>query len=831
MRRAPGSGPKRRPPSSEPMKRPANSERMRRSSSGQGRVPAGEGKRPPNSGPMRRPPSGAGRVPPGRSSPGSSPKGQPRRPQRVGPGDLPKLRKGPPATKRGKPARKQGTRRVEKASLRTKKIVSFAELGWTCTPHEEDHPSGAQALAFDLGTECCAATTFEGELTRPRERAHPTMVLVKDPHAFRSLEPFSLETGLEALERWPSERVLRGTRGSIQIPSQIGLVEFPADHALAGLVGKVRSASDYEQRNVVLTLPTFMASSTAQEIRDAAAPYRKGAFRGVPGALASAYFYWAPGLAETKGAQLAAWSRGALNAGHLLVLDWGASGLEYGLVSIRPGEGEEKTELRLRLAGIWPSLGGHRLTLLILQRIHRILTDRILAQGPSDDLIRRPLFDPRSGYVPRPVGYEEAFRRLKAIGRPANAEEAREIESLRNLLLPIRWTFGPGEEPPGYAPFRRLAVRHFKGLWTAAERIKRMIFSQPGRNRERGTIPWNADALDSPFVSDLEDRLVEFPVRPYLGMIQRSLSRFLSYTHRRVRQHVAEGPIPIALSGMQSASPLLREVIGFEGAQGRLKDVSVAPASTDPLELKATLNRGAALLFRDKRNLDFGPVPEVLPFSIQIADCLGNVPVFTAGPLDELACFQRRIRVEGGFPRFEFFIYESEDGLRRGTWGCIDFQVPFEFTEHDQTISLDPRYGFGGSLPTLRELRGDEGKALTHYFDREEGDSRRDGFVSFRSYAPRRDPKARKLLHFLEHGLRGEFHRKVYLLEREFPKPPKRFDYIYQRYYLSRSQELLVVREWWAPVEGGKLLRNKTLHVCQGTTEANTILGLHWGTY
>ena len=768
---------------------------------------------PPGIGGKRKPPASGGAKPPG----GSAPRPRP-----------------------------QPNRRVQAVARGAKKIVSFAELGWTCAPPEEDMAPATNALAFDLGSECCVATTFEGELTRPREKAHPTLVQVKDPHAFRSLEPFSLEAGLEALERWPSERVLRGTHGSIQIPSQIGLVDFPAEHALAGLIGKVRSEAGREQREVVLSLPTFMASSHAQEIRDVAAPYRKGAFRGVPGALASAYYYWAPGLADAHGAQLAAWSKGALNVGHMLVLDWGASGLEYGLVTIRPGvavedeSGEKsekseksektKTELRLSLAGIWPSLGGHRLTLMIARRIHRILTDRILAQGPSDDLIRRPLYDPRSGLVPRPVGYEEAFERLRLLGRPQTPEEVAESERLRNLLLPIRWRFGPGEEPPGYAPFRRLAVAHFKGLWAAAERVKRMVFSQPGRNRERGVIPWNADALDSPFVSDLDDRLVNVPVRPFLGLLQRNLSRFLGYVDRRVRHRVAEGPMPIALTGMQAAGPLLRELIGREAAQGRLEGVSVAPTSTDPLELKACLNRGAALLFRDKRNLDFGPVPEVLPFSVQIADCLGNVPIFSAGPLDELSCFQRRIRVEGGFPRFEFFLFESEDATRAGPWGCIDFQVPFEFTEQDQTISIDPRYGFAGGLPTLRELRGDDGAALERYFDRElEG--RGDGQISFRSYAPRQDLKARNLLHFLENGLRGNFHRKVYLLEREFPKPPKRFDYIYQRYYLSRSQELLVVREWWAPVEGGKLLRNKTLHVCQGNTQANTILGLDWGTY
>ncbi len=71
----------------------------------------------------------------------------------------------------------------------------------------------------------------------------------------------------------------------------------------------------------------------------------------------------------------------------------------------------------------------------------------------------------------------------------------------------------------------------------------------------------------------------------------------------------------------------------------------------------------------------------------------------------------------------------------------------------------------------------------------------------------------------------------MYLLEREFPKPPKRFDYVYQRYYLSRSQELLVTREWWAPTEDGKLMRHKSLHTCHGSQWAATILGLDWGNY
>ena len=62
-----------------------------------------------------------------------------------------------------------------------------------------------------------------------------------------------------------------------------------------------------------------------------------------------------------------------------------------------------------------------------------MLTDRILESGPSDDLIRRPLFEPRSGFVPRPVGYEEAFDRLRRIGTPMNEEERAEVAQLRNL--------------------------------------------------------------------------------------------------------------------------------------------------------------------------------------------------------------------------------------------------------------------------------------------------------------------------------------------------------------------------------------------------------------
>ncbi|MGE0713775.1 MAG: hypothetical protein AB7T09_37725 [Planctomycetota bacterium] len=867
---APGSGPLARQasgalPRQEPAKRPGSGPLARQASgalprqeAAQGKPPArpaGEGgkpgpgkpapnkpaaKKPAGPGPEGRPARGrpgapgrpaakAGKTRPGAKEPGRKEPGR-RGPPRTGP-----ARKGPA------PARRPGGAGATPAALgalaglprgkKGKHLASFAELGWACTPREDEPRAGTDVLAIDLGSEGTCATFFDEDLRRARDQAHPTMVLVRDPHAFRTLEPFSLKVGLPALERWPNDRVMRGTTGAILLPSQIGLVEFPAAHVLSGLVGRLRHDLEREPRQLALTLPTFMASDLGQEIRDVAAPYRKGAFRGVPSAIAAAWFYLAPALAEQAGAgvpgELLEWSKRALAAGHLLVLDWGASGLNYGLVTVR--QAEDKTELRLALAGVWPSLSGHRLTLAIVRTLHRELTDRILAAGPSDDLIQRPLFDPRSGQVPRPVGYELAFTRLALIGTPMNPTEEAEVAALRNLLLPTRWRFGPGEEPAGYSPFRKLAIEHFRKLWLAAERIKRLIFSDPARYRQRGSVPWSADALDSPFVSDIESRALEVPVAGVLDPVEAGLRECLAHIVRRVQLNLREGAaLPVALTGMQAASPLLREAAGRAAAS-----VEVSPTSSDPLELKSVVNRGAALLFRDKKGLDFGPIPEVLPFSVQIADCLGNVTIFAPGPLDELSVFQRRIRVEEGFPQFEFFLYESEDATLRGPWGCIDFHRPFEFTEEDQTISVDPRYGFNQGVPTLRELRGDDPGAereLRRCFDRGDPKDGRRGLLSFRAYAPRTE-RARQLLHFLENGLKGSFHRKVYLLEREFPKPPARFDYIYQRYYLSRSQELLVVREWWAPVEDGKLLRQKSLHTCQGSTEANALLGLEWGTY
>ncbi|RMG11611.1 MAG: hypothetical protein D6731_15265 [Planctomycetota bacterium] len=731
---------------------------------------------------------------------------------------------------RDDPLAKLGVR-LPKSSKR-KKLRSFAELGWTCTVPQEDSAAGTDVVALDLGVEGICITRFDEGFSKPQDVGQPTMVLVKDAHAFRTLEPFSLDVGLPAAERWPSERVLRGTHGSIMLPSQIGLVEFPGDHVLAGLVGKVRSQNRKELRQVVLTLPTFLPSNRGKAIRDVAAPYRKGAFAGVPSAIAAAYFYLAPGQAGVAGeGELLDWSREAFAEGRVLVLDWGASGLGYGLVTVRAGEDEDKIELRLVCAGTWPSLGGHRLTLRIAMALRDLIVQRIVAEGPSDDLVPLALLEPGTGQVPRPFGYDEGIRALKRMGKPRNELERAERARLRNLLFPTRWRFPSGEEPVGYAPYRRLAVVHFNALWKAAERIKRLILSDPARYLRRKTIPW-AIQIDSPFVSHLSGSL-DYPVAHLLKPVERSLDACMRHIQGRLDRRGISAPVHIAFAGMQSAGPLLRDGVQRLTSRrdaGALKDAALAPTSSDPRELKSVINRGAALLNRDRRKLDFGPVPDVLPFNIQIADAIQNITIFSAGPIDELSVFQRRVRVEEGFPQYEFLLFSSEDQSQQGSWGAIDFHKPFEFTAEDRSIAVDARYGFRGDLPLLRDLKGDEGRGLGKCYDRTTP-GWNSGRISFRSYAPRESDAARRLLHFLEYGLFGNFHRKVFLLEREFRKPPKRFDYIYQRYYLSRSQELLVVREWWAPTEDGKLMRHKTLHTCQGSTEANRILGLAWGTY
>ncbi|MBX3470190.1 MAG: hypothetical protein KF878_25230 [Planctomycetes bacterium] len=734
------------------------------------------------------------------------------------------------------------------ATASRKRLRRFEDLGWRCAePREGD--ASHRAIAVDVGVEGLCVTSFDGRLDRAREQAQPTMAMVTDPHAFRSMAPASLEYGLPALLRWPSERVLRGTDGTILVASQIGLVPFPADHVLSAMLLKVRAERRKEPKELVLTLPTFLPSDRDEAVRAAAAPWKKSAFRGVPGVVGAAYFYLAPALDRVGGDQeLPRWSREALAAGRVLLLDWGASGLEYGLVTARggsssstssssSGSGGATTELRTLLAGTWPSLGGHRLTASIMVELKALLARRVLAAGPSDGLLSRALIahgEKLLGRVPFPVGYEEAFRRLERLGEgelPAHEEEER--RRLENILFPTAWRFGPGQEPPGYAPYRKLAVGHFKALWDEAEKIKRMIFSDPAKYRQRRTITWNLETLDSPFVSHLEERQVPYPVEPFLARVEAGLQACLQHIDRRLAARGVRAPVHVAFLGMQSCSPLLPDATRAHGATPAaraLQGAKVCPTSSDPLEQKGVTNRGAALLNRDRRQLDFGPTTDVLPFSVQIADCLGNVEIFHAGPIDELVVFQRRFRVEGGQPQLEFYIYESEDGTQRGTWGAIDFHRPFEFTERDRVFGVDPRYGFGGEVPRLSDLRADGGAELGQRFhDRTQGAL--DGTISFRAFAPRESEEARRLLHFLEHGLTGEFHRKVYLLEREFAPPPRRFDHVYQRYYLSRSQELIVVREWWSPLEGDRLVRHKTLHTCQGTTTASAILGLEWGTF
>ncbi|MEZ6184513.1 MAG: hypothetical protein R3F62_05810 [Planctomycetota bacterium] len=707
----------------------------------------------------------------------------------------------------------------------SRELRRFDDLGWKVKEQR-----GAQGVAVDVGAEVLCVTRFEKDYAAAKDEAHPTLVIARDPHALRSLEAFSLDYGLPALERWPATEVLRGTHGSLAIPSQIGLMEFPATHVLSGAIEKIRREARRQHRDVAVTLPTFFPTELDRRVRQVVAPRRKGGFQGVQGPVAAAYFYLAPALEGVKDdTPLPSWARQALEAGEVLVLDWGASGLEYGLVAAK--KTKTGTELRLELAGVWPSLGGHRLTLEIFQGLKAMLIDKVVEAGPSDELVPRPLFDKaraRAGDVPRPPGYDEAFEVLDFLGSgPLPPHEHARRETLRNLVFPTVWRYPLGGEPAGFAPYRKLAIQHFKALWAGAERLKRLMLSAPYKHLTRKTIAWNLEALDSPFAGEVYEPALNVPVKPFLDTVEARLASAVQHLSERL--HAAgRKRVPVAYAGMQAASVLLDDALLGERAPELCQ--SLAPPSSDPLELKSVVNRGAALLNRDRKTVDLGPPVDVLPFNITIADCLGNVPVFDAGPIDELAVFQRRIQVEQGFPRFEFYLYESEDRTVQGTWGAIDFQKPFEFTERDRVFAVDPRYGFGRELPLLGAMRKDKGANLHKAFFDRSTPGHDDGRIDFRGFAPQDSPKARNFLHFLEYGLLGEFHRKVCLLEREFKAPPRRFDYIWQRYYLSRSQELIVVREWWAPRDG-KLVLNRTLHTCQGQTESNTILGLDWGTY
>jgi hypothetical protein len=710
------------------------------------------------------------------------------------------------------------------SSTGSRRRMSFAELGWGCAHGSEPDP----ALAIDIGAESCCLTRFEQGFAKPSDRACPTMVLVEDPHAFRTLEPFALRYGLEAAERWPAEAVLRGRHGQLRLRSQIGLVDFPATHVLSGLVRSIEAELERLPRDVVLSLPTFLPWGAREAIRKVVSPRRKGCFQGVPGLVSAAYFYLTPALSGDGESRLVRWGHGALAAGRVLVLDWGASGLEYGLVRVRrskPGE----LHLALELAGVWPSLGGHRLTLEIFRELRRGLLAALLEGGPADALALRSGFCPRSGDVPRPPGYERAFELLLARGEGVGPEEEEELERLRNLVFPLRWRFEGKDEPAGYAPYRKLAVRHFKEMWAAAEWMKRRALGAPAATRRRGGLAWDASELESPFLSGLDRDRIEVDLAGFVDKLEARLRSCL--THITGRLMGPHGRLPVAICGMQASSPLLRELLESLGAEPSSTGGArlwPAPASDQPLELKAVVNRGAAMLSRERRSVRLGEVGELLPFSLHIADSRGSIMLCPAGLLDELVVFQRRLSARGGRPRVEYIMYESEDGSRQGSWGAIDFARSVEFTEEDRRIAIDPRYGFGSQLPTLRELRGDGGEGLRLCFDRAEPGWTR-GRISLRRYAPPDDRRAARLLHFLEHGLRGQFHRKVFLLEREFVVAPRSLDHVLQRYYLSYSQELLVVREWWAPGVDGALERQKHLYTCRGASEANAILELSWG--
>jgi hypothetical protein len=712
--------------------------------------------------------------------------------------------------------RKRATQELPNFVRKRKSVArapSFVELGW----NPGSSTNSSDMLALDIGTDTLCLTRYHQDHKKAEIVIHPTAVIVEDSHAFRSLESFSLEFGPKALGAWPADRVLRGTDGVLLIDSQIGLVEFPVDHALAGIVAKARATFKKEERQLVLTLPTFLPQTRRKAIRDHVASIRRGAFTGVPSAISSAYFYLRPGLSDEQSA-MAQWARLVLGDQHLLILDWGASGLEFGLVEHK--QTEKTLHLSLSHAGTWPSLGGHSLTLQIFRELKELIIDALLEAGPSHALIRRALYNPKKFGVPRPIEYEEAFERLQHWGPMLSKDEEKECRRLKNILFPTAWRFEKDEEPKAYAPYRRMAILHFRSLWRAAERIKRLLLSKPNHHRAQGYVTWHVHELDSPFLQSLDVQSLQIPAVPFLDKVQIELGNFLMHLDKVLRTKNVRGLVNMAFCGMQSGSELLRGV--SDGLSARL-----APYSRRPSELKSVVNRGATLLHRDWKTVDFTMNREILPFSIQMADCLGNIPIFEAGPLDELSIYQRRIRVEEGFPRFEFFVYESADESHHGSWGCIDFQKPFDFTPQDRMIPVDPKFGFGRSIPLFRDIRNDGGQGLKRCFDRTMGWT--DGRINFRDYAGSHNEHSQRLIRFFEGLLRDRFHSKVFLLEREFNPPPKRFDFIYQRYYLSCSQELMVVREWWAPGPDKTLVRRKLLYTCQGSKEANNILSIKWG--
>jgi hypothetical protein len=732
----------------------------------------------------------------------------------------------------------------------------FADLGWSAGPDEK----AQTAVAIDVGLENLCGSTFERGHDEPTSVFMPTCVKAGDPHAFRTLERSSFETGTHALAFWPSDRVLRGYNGTLRLSSQIGLVDFPADHAIAGLILKVAESRAKDAQELVLTLPTFLPLDRVQRIRETVGQKSKIKLYGteIPGSCATAYFYLYPSLGgprvRSKAAKLTEWSDPALKEGRLLIWDWGASGLSYGLVTVEGKEG--RTELRQLASGSWPSLGGHRLTLAVFHDLKIQLTDLILQQGPANLRLRHDVT--RRGEAFRPPLYDQAF---EPISKVICQRQPRSIEALRlrNALFPTRWHLDDDEEQEGYAPLKKVAIAHFKKLWQQAETIKKTVLSDPEKHATQ-TIAWDVQALDSPFVEHLKGEVI-YDARPFLRRVHSNLLKAFRHADETVSDTTRGRPVTrFAFSGMQGSSRLLADTLVQFAAGGAgqkpkaFVKAHLAPCAELPIELRSIANRGAALIRRDADKVRIAPTTDMLPFAIRICDAVGDVEIFRPGPTDELRLFQRRLHVESGSPQYEFFAYESACGTVQGAWGAIDFSRPEEFTAEDRKVKVDERFKFGPTgteLPVFRKWQKNTAY-IKKCFDRH-APPQLDGKISLRHWIPHDEPDALRLMTLIESELVTTFRKKVYLLEREFEPPPPRHDYVYQRYYLSRSQELIVVREWWAPPPGdrgrpvipgakkkespppdapvtpGRLVRHKTLHVFVGSAEAKNILGIDWG--
>jgi hypothetical protein len=716
----------------------------------------------------------------------------------------------------------------------------FQDLGWTGGSDEK----AASIVALEVGLEHLACSTFERGYDSPTNVFMPTAIRAGDPHAYRTLERSSFEAGTYAIAYWPSDRTIRGYNGSLRLSSQIGLVEFPADHALAGLCLKASesAAKSAAVQDVVLTLPAFLPLARLDRIRDSVTSKSKLKLYAlpVPPYVAATYFYLYPALGgprvRAKGAQMTEWADGALRDGRVLVLDWGASGLAFGIVEVSGAKGT--TELRQLTAGTWPSLGGTRLTLAIFYDLKVQLTDAILAKGPADLRVRTDTREKDTVF--RPPGYDDCWEpqnRALMERFPRSPEALR----LRNTLFPTIWHWDRGVEPRGYAPLRKVAIGQFKKLWAQAEQIKKTILADPEKYSGGWNVPWSVAELDSPFTKHLGTDTLPYIGAPFLRRVHQGLLRAFKYVDDTA-QDAGRGRVSrVALLGMQGGSRIVHDTLrqyaaGGAGAKPRLiQEPAVAPCAETPLELKSVVNRGAVLMKRDESKVRIAPSADVVPFAIRICDAVGDIEIFKAGPVDELRVFQRRLHVDEGQPLYEFYAYESVDSAIQGSWGVIDFGKPEEFTEADRRVNVDERYRSwksGTELPRFRVWTKDTAE-IEKCFDRvsaktDGGRNWLDGKISLRRYVPHDEPEALRLLAYIESELVETFRKKVFLLEREFDPPPPTYRYVYQRYYLSKSQELIVVREWWAPAEG-KLRRHKTLHICIGSAEAKNLLGLDWG--